>query len=96
VLMGTDALTLSLGAAAAIVILALSKFYSEREQAPVLVETYLEQAETASDGTSRTRLVKDKVFRTPERLESPTEIEAKLNLRDGVTVRFLTGDRATH
>jgi hypothetical protein len=94
VLMGTAALTLSLGAAAAIVILSLSKFYSEREQAPVLVETYLEQSETALDGTMHTRLVKDKAFRTPERAASPTEIEAKLNLTDGVTVRFLTGDRA--
>jgi hypothetical protein len=94
VLMGTAALSLSLGAAAAIVILALSKFYSEREQAPVLVETYLEQTETAPDGSSRTRLVKDNVFRTPERADSPSEIEAKLNLTDGVTVRFLTGERA--
>jgi len=93
-LMATAALTLSLGAAAAIVILALSRFYAEREQAPVLVETYLEQLETAPDGTTHRRLVKDKAFRTPERIESPTEIEAKLNLTDGVTVRFLTGDRA--
>ena len=43
VLMGTAALTLSIGAAAALVILALSKFYSEREHAPALVETYVEQ-----------------------------------------------------
>jgi hypothetical protein len=94
VLMATAALTLSLGATAAIVILALSKFYSEREQAPVLVETYLQQTETAPDGIIRTRLVKDKEFRTPERVESPTEIEVKLHLTDGVTVRFLTRDRA--
>ena len=94
-LMGTAALGLSLGAAAAIVILALSKFYSDREQAPVLVETYLEKAETAPDGSMRTRLVKDAVFRTPERADSASEIEVKLNLTDGVTVRFLTGDRVT-
>lgn len=94
VLMGTAALTLSLGAAAAIVILALSKFFSEREQAPVLVETFVQQTVAARDGTTHTRLVKDKVFRTPERIESPVGIEAKLNLTDGVTVRFVSGDRA--
>jgi hypothetical protein len=93
-LMGTAALSLSLGAAAAIVILALSKFYSDREQAPVLVETYIEKAETAPDGSQRIRLVKDAVFRSPERVDSPSEIEVKLNLTDGVTVRFLTGDQA--
>ena len=94
VLMATAALTLSLGAAAAIVILALSKFYTEREQAPVLVETYVQQTETAPNGALLTHLVKDKVFKTPARVESPTEIEAKLNLTDGITVRFLTGERA--
>jgi hypothetical protein len=91
VLMATAALTLSLGTAAAIVILALSKFYSDREQAPVLVETYRRHTETAPDGTRRTWLVKDRELKTPERAESPTEIEAKLNLTDGVTIRFRTG-----
>jgi hypothetical protein len=96
VLMGTAALALSLGSASAIVILALSKFYSEREQAPVLVETYVQQSEKAPDGTVHTRLVRDNVLRTPERAASATEIEAKLTLTDGVTVRFVTGEGAAN
>ena len=94
VLMGTAALSLSLSASAAMVILALSNFYSEREQAPVLVETYLQETREAPDGTLSSLLVKDKVFKMPERVASISEIEAKLNLTDGVTVRFRTGKGA--
>lgn len=65
-------------------------FYSDREHAPALVETYVEQQTTGPDGTRLTKLVRDRVFKTPDEAESATEIEAKLNLTDGVTVRLAT------
>jgi hypothetical protein len=54
VLMATAALTLSLGAASSMVILALSKFYSERARRPVLVETYRQETVVGSNGARKT------------------------------------------
>ncbi|MCP4702600.1 MAG: hypothetical protein GY862_37930 [Gammaproteobacteria bacterium] len=89
-LMGTAALTLSIGAAAAMVILALSRFLKDREHAPQVVEVYVEKETTGPDGKLRRQLVLEKRFIQPHTAKSSAELAAKLGLREGVVVKFRT------
>ncbi len=92
VLMATAALTISLGAAASMVILALSRFYKDREHAPKQVANYAVKEIVGSDGKLRKRLVLEETFIQPDSAPSATELEVKLGLKEGATVKFHTKD----
>ncbi len=90
VLMGAAGLTLSIGAAASMVILALSRFFRDRENAPMVAEKYVVKEITGADGKPRKALVSEARFIQPDEAPSATEIDATLNLKDGVVVKFRT------
>jgi hypothetical protein len=92
VIMATSALTLSIGAAASMVILALSRFLKDREHAPALVEVRKERKSVAADGSASVSVQSDQVFRQPHTARSADEIEAKINLVDGASFRLSSKD----
>lgn len=93
VLMGAAGMTLSIGAAASMVILALSKFLRDREHAPMVVEKHIVKEITGADGKPRKVLVPEMRFIQPDRVGSATEIDATLNLKDGAVVKFRSEDK---
>jgi hypothetical protein len=95
VLMGASGLALSLGAAASMVILALSKFFRDREHAPKVVEKYVVKEITGASGQPQKVLVPDTRFIQPDEAPSATEIDTTLNLTEGVVVKFRTEDNPT-
>ena len=92
VLMGTAALTVSIGAAASMVILALSRFFRDREHAPKVVEKHVVKEITGANGKPQRVLVREAQFIQPDEAPSATEIDTTLNLKDGVVVKFRTED----
>ena len=90
VIMATAALSLSIGAASSMVILALSRFLKAREHAPALVESYKERTKVAANGSATKTLERDQVFRQPHTAKTAQDIEAKINLVDGAVFRLST------
>ena len=90
VLMGAAGLTLSIGAAASIVILALSRFFKDREHAPKVVEKFVVKEITGTNSKPQRVLVPEAQFIQPDEAASATEIDTTLNLKDGVVVKFRT------
>ena len=93
VLMSAAGLTLSIGAAASMVILALSRFFRDRENAPKVAEKCVVKEITGADGKPRKVLVPEARFIQPDQAASATEIDATLNLTDGAVVKFRSEDR---
>ncbi len=93
IVLATAALTLSIGATISMIILALSKFYKDREHAPQIVEVYAVKETTGPDGQIRKQLVLEKTFIQPHTAQSIAELEADLKLTEGVVVKFRTEEK---
>ncbi len=81
-------LIVSSAAAMSMLILALSKYFKDREHAPMAVVNYVVEEITGPDGKTKRVLVPKHEFVQPATAANSTEIEAKIGLQDGAVVKF--------